>query len=516
MSKGSHAAERERRIVEVRGNPALHALVAAAATATTAAYVWRATHGGGWLAWVVAAGLAGVGLLHAVGWWDARAPRLVADDHGVRVRKGRTWTGTPWSQVDALEVGSEGGLLRDGRLRIRTDDQETVVRYRPGSHTSASALSDDLRSLGAPLVRPLPPSAPERSPAAPVRLTPVHDAPEVRRVPPGGEAAPDVRRAVRADVRRDGPATVGMLALQPEPALLPEVRELRGTTGRVGLVLETVVAASRTPSMPDTAVDAAPVDPYPTQPAQEPVIGPQLAAARERLGQSVDELADRTRIRPHVIESIDVDDFVPCGGDFYARGHIRSLARVLRLEPDPLVAEYDESYASAPIAARRVFEAELASGPAPSLRMTRGGPNWAAMLGMVMVLAIVWAVARMLVTSDAAPVPLDQPAGPATASAAAPADPDRFAGLGAPSVNRLRLSAQGGTSTVTVRDDAGELVWRGSLDAGESHTVRVAGSATVMAADGGVIVANMNGRPRGPLGDPGQAVQRVIGADRSR
>jgi hypothetical protein len=502
VSKGSHAAER--RIVEVRGSRALHALVAAAATATAAAYVWRATQGGGWLAWVVASGLAGIALLHGAGWWDARTPRLVADDHGVRVRTGRTWTGTPWSQVDSLEVGSGTGPLRDGRLRIRTEDQETLVRYRERSRTGASDLAEDLRSLGAPLVDPVSPPAPQPRPAAPVPLAPVHD-------------APDVRRAIRADVRRDGPRTVGMLALQPEPALLPEITELRGTNGRVGLVLETVVEATGTASVPDTAVDAAPVDPYPTRPAAEPVIGPQLAAARERVGLSVDQLADRTRIRPHVIESIEVDDFVPCGGDFYARGHLRALARTLGLDHDPLVAAYDETYASAPIAARRVFEAELASGPAPSLRMTRGGPNWAALLGMVMVLAIVWAVAKVLMTSGAtAPAPLDQPASGPTAAASAPADRDRFAGLGAPALNRLRLSAQGGTSAVTVRDEAGEVVWRGTLDAGEGHTVRVTGSATVVAADGGVIVASMNGQPRGPLGDAGQAVQRVIGAARSR
>ena len=64
----------------------------------------------------------------------------------------------------------------------------------------------------------------------------------------------------------------------------------------------------------------------------DPVIGPELAAARSRLGLTVDQLADRTRIRPHVIESIEVDDFTPCGGDFYARGHLRTLARVLGLD----------------------------------------------------------------------------------------------------------------------------------------------------------------------------------------
>jgi cytoskeletal protein RodZ len=71
------------------------------------------------------------------------------------------------------------------------------------------------------------------------------------------------------------------------------------------------------------------VDDFAIEPAEEPVIGPQFVAARTRLGLSVDQVAERTRIRPHVIESIEVDDFVPCGGDFYARGHIRTLARIL-------------------------------------------------------------------------------------------------------------------------------------------------------------------------------------------
>ncbi len=92
------------------------------------------------------------------------------------------------------------------------------------------------------------------------------------------------------------------------------------------------------------------------------MVGPQLAAARERLRLSVDQLADRTRIRPHVIEAIEIDDFAPCGGDFYARGHLRTLARVLGVDVAPLLATYDDKYADAPIDPRRVFEAELATG----------------------------------------------------------------------------------------------------------------------------------------------------------
>ena len=85
-------------------------------------------------------------------------------------------------------------------------------------------------------------------------------------------------------------------------------------------------------------------------------------AARTRLGLTVDDLAERTRIRPYVIESIEVDDFVPCGGDFYARGHLRQLARVLGLDAGPLDRRYDANVATSPVTPREVFEVELAAG----------------------------------------------------------------------------------------------------------------------------------------------------------
>ena len=90
-----------------------------------------------------------------------------------------------------------------------------------------------------------------------------------------------------------------------------------------------------------------------------------------------------------MIESIEVDDFEPCGGDFYARGHLRTLARVLGIDVTPLLASYDERYAHAPINPRRVFEAELATGANGSIRSTRGGPNWSVLVAVVMALVLV-------------------------------------------------------------------------------------------------------------------------------
>jgi Helix-turn-helix domain len=70
-------------------------------------------------------------------------------------------------------------------------------------------------------------------------------------------------------------------------------------------------------------------------------IGGALAAARSEAGMTVTQVSDRTRIRATIIRDIERDDYSSCGGDFYARGHIRAIARVVGADPVPLIQEYD-------------------------------------------------------------------------------------------------------------------------------------------------------------------------------
>jgi hypothetical protein len=70
-------------------------------------------------------------------------------------------------------------------------------------------------------------------------------------------------------------------------------------------------------------------------------IGQALALARRRAGLTVVQVSQRTRIREAIIRAIERDDFSACGGDFYARGDIRDIARVVGIDPEPLVSEYD-------------------------------------------------------------------------------------------------------------------------------------------------------------------------------
>ena len=277
-------------------------------------------------------------------------------------------------------------------------------------------------------------------------------------------------------------------------------RELR-RPGSVSLVEDTQVWGDRVRpiSRQGEVVEPLVIDEFATLPAADPVVGPELAAARTRLGLTVDQLADRTRIRPHVIESIEVDDFAPCGGDFYARGHLRTLARVLGIDVAPLLTSYDERYAHAPINPRRVFEAELATGANGSIRSTRGGPNWSVLVAVVMALVLCWSIARLVMDTptelrNATPV-LNGSGGPSGTGAAPTADP-------VPVV----VTAAAGGAHVVVRDGAGEIVFKGNLAVGDTRELDAAPPVRVQSTDGAVTVA-LDGQDARAVGEPGVAGQ---------
>jgi hypothetical protein len=337
-------------------------------------------------------------------------------------------------------------------------------------------------------------------------------------------AAPVALRETRPGRRAEAmiEATYGAAALDPTvdgSTDLPEGRELR-RPGSVDLVEEPVRLDSRVRPISTLGdpVDPLVIDDYVTEPAYDPVIGPELTAARTRLGLSVDELAERTRIRPHVIESIEVDDFAPCGGDFYARGHLRTLARILGKDPAPLLAAYEERYATAPINARRVFEAELATGMTGSMRSTVGGPNWGLLVAVVLSLVLVWGVVRLFTAEPPELVEVPAPAlnGSAGLGADGPAarddQPDGAGGTLLRDPVRVRLSASQGDSRVVVRDAQGEVVFAGPLVLGERKTLEVVPPVRVRARDGGAVEIRVAGRERGLLGEAGEPARRTFRA----
>jgi cytoskeletal protein RodZ len=112
-------------------------------------------------------------------------------------------------------------------------------------------------------------------------------------------------------------------------------------------------------------------------------IGETLAKARLDAGLTVNQVSERTRIRPAIIQAIERDEYTPSGGDFYARGNIRDIARVVGTDPVPLIAEYDATVrAPEEITAAEALEPTMPIRAVPPRRT-----NWTAVLAVVLLAA---------------------------------------------------------------------------------------------------------------------------------
>jgi cytoskeletal protein RodZ len=120
-------------------------------------------------------------------------------------------------------------------------------------------------------------------------------------------------------------------------------------------------------------------------------VGDALAQARGEAGLSIAQVSQRTCIRETIIRGIEQDDFSACGGDFYARGHIRSIARAVGLDPESLVHEYDITHgAPHTITAADVFE------PSTPIKLKeRRAPNWTIVMVLVLAAVIGYGIYRV-------------------------------------------------------------------------------------------------------------------------
>lgn len=77
---------------------------------------------------------------------------------------------------------------------------------------------------------------------------------------------------------------------------------------------------------------------FPDQGVEPNGVGPQLRAARERSGMTIQQVAKETRISQHHLEHIESGDFAALPPGPYATGFARSYARAVGLDEDDVTA----------------------------------------------------------------------------------------------------------------------------------------------------------------------------------
>jgi cytoskeletal protein RodZ len=226
-------------------------------------------------------------------------------------------------------------------------------------------------------------------------------------------------------------------------------------------------------------------------------IGDTLAEARRQAGLTVTQVSQRTRIRETIIRGIEQGDFSACGGDFYARGHIRSIAAVVGADPGPLIREYDETHgAPEAIRAADVFE------PSTPIKIKeRRSLNWS--VAMILALLIVLAYGGYRLASGSSPS--HNRGGTAAATLPSPGHSRSPSPSATPSATPTQPASAASRQVVIqlsavedcwvfLSDDRGNTIYSGVIPAGSSQTWKERHTVSLRLGNPAGVVLTVNGK----------------------
>jgi cytoskeletal protein RodZ len=221
-------------------------------------------------------------------------------------------------------------------------------------------------------------------------------------------------------------------------------------------------------------------------------IGDSLAEARRQAGLTITQVGQQTRIRESIIRGIEADDFSGCGGDFYARGHIRSIATAIGLPAAPLIREYDAEHgAPGAMRAADVFE------PSTPIKIRERRSPSLSLIVVVVLLAIIGFSAYHLVSSHRTNSATALPKVSATVKPKPTAKP-RPSPSATPSDVIIHLTANEACWVQLRNNSDGTQIYMGTIPAGTSMTWTEKHAVQMSLGNPGGIVLTVDGKRQTP------------------
>lgn len=158
-----------------------------------------------------------------------------------------------------------------------------------------------------------------------------------------------------------------------------------------------------------------PLQPSPPSNEQSVSPGPRLAAARQQLGMSVPEAAARLNLASRQIEAMEAEDWQALPGMAVARGFVRSYAKLVKIDPAPLMGQMQAHPAGKVetiVPQRNLPESDFSTDRQPPMgvqgeRKRPGLPLVVLALVVLIAAVAVWQYVAMQGSDQAASVPIE-------------------------------------------------------------------------------------------------------------
>lgn len=221
----------------------------------------------------------------------------------------------------------------------------------------------------------------------------------------------------------------------------------------------------------------------------------QLKAAREAAGLTVEQVSKKTNIRIGVIEDLEKNSVEVCGGIAYARGHIRSIARVIRADGDLLVAAIE---AAQNIDSRKIIDQLYDNNIAdrPKVKKVMKFSTLAAFAAIVLGIGFVVSIALNNASTTNSKVEITP-----SQSTAPSASPVTTTGV------NLVFTGVSGRTWIGIKDSTGKQIFDGQIKSGESQSFTDANSLNVTIGNAAAVKVTLNGSDLGVAGGYGEVVR---------
>ena len=244
-------------------------------------------------------------------------------------------------------------------------------------------------------------------------------------------------------------------------------------------------------------------------------LGSTIRDAREAARISLESLSDSTSIRMGLLTEMENNNFTHCGGDTYARGHLRTIANRIGLNPQILLDLYDDQHSTE----KRAMQELLVENNIMQVPREKKTISWKVPAGISVTILFVIASVQ-IVTSNQASSPTSAPSVSASKSAAPTPSPSQSAAptesvAPAPAVTsksgpvELTLVASRGNSYIHIVVD-GSQAEKGSMFQGETKTFKGKSVISIYLSNPAGLDLTLNGKQLAPLGGQNEEVRRTF------
>jgi len=235
-------------------------------------------------------------------------------------------------------------------------------------------------------------------------------------------------------------------------------------------------------------------------------VGSSLQEMRKSAGFTVEQLAARTRIPATVIEDLERDNFSTCGGPTYARGHIRTIARICGVGDSEVLIAFESQTISLSKSIRDLLN-DTSATPAT---IERKPISWKALSGVVAGVAIFGIVGALIFSTSN-----ERPEEQSVVSNSTSSNQSNGAVAEVKDGVEVVITGVNGLSWVAVNDSTGATQFSGRIRQGEFRSFNDNQLLYLVIGNAGAVQLKVNGEDLGVPGRVGEVVRLEFGPQAS-